>query len=65
MAPVKAAQIAANRPPPGRSKLGTCGVPWPEHLMIVGRWTDVLSAGQQGEILLGGPTLMSGYLNAS
>ena len=60
----EAAQIAANLPPPGRSKLGTCGVPWADTVMIVGEDGHPLPPGEQGEILVGGPTLISGYLNA-
>ena len=60
----EAAQIAANLPWPGHSKLGTCGVPWPDTLMIVGDDGQPLPAGERGEILVGGPTLISGYLNA-
>ena len=60
----EAAQIAVNRPPPGPSKVGTCGIPWPDTLMIVGEDGLPVRQGEQGEILLGGPTLMSGYLNA-
>ena len=60
----EAAQIAVNLPPPGRSKLGTCGIPWPGTLMIVGEDGSAVGPDEQGEILLGGPTLISGYLNA-
>jgi len=58
------AQIAANLPSPGRSKLGTCGTPWPGTLMIVGEDGRPVPQGEQGEILIGGPTLIPGYLNA-
>jgi oxalate---CoA ligase len=60
----EAAQIAANLPPPGRSKLGTCGIPWPGIVRIVGDDGRQLPPGEQGEVLVGGPTLISGYLNA-
>ena len=60
----EAAQIAANLPPPGRSKLGTCGTPWPGVVRIVGEDGHQLPPGEQGEVLVGGPTLISGYLNA-
>ncbi len=60
----EAAQIAANLPPPGRSKVGTCGIPWPDTVRIVDEDGRPLPAGQQGEILVGGPTLTSGYVNA-
>ena len=62
MDPAKAAQIAANLP--GRSKPGTCGVPWPRTVMIVGEDGGSVRPGEHGEILIGGPTLISGYLNA-
>jgi oxalate---CoA ligase len=58
------AQLAANAPPPGRSKPGTCGIPWPETIIIVGPDGRRLPAGAQGEILVQGPTVMAGYLNA-
>jgi oxalate---CoA ligase len=60
----EAAQIAANLPQPGRSKLGTCGVPWPGTVIIAGEDGEPLPPGKLGEILVGGPTLISGYLNA-
>jgi acyl-CoA synthetase (AMP-forming)/AMP-acid ligase II/thioesterase domain-containing protein/acyl carrier protein len=60
----EAAQIAANLPQPGRSKFGTCGIPWPGTVIIAGEDGEPLPANQQGEILVGGPTLISGYLNA-
>jgi acyl-CoA synthetase (AMP-forming)/AMP-acid ligase II len=60
----EAAQISANLPPPGPSKPGTCGIPWPDTVIIVGEDGGRLPPGQHGEILVGGPTLMSGYLDA-
>jgi acyl-CoA synthetase (AMP-forming)/AMP-acid ligase II len=60
----EAAQIAANLLPPGRSKLGTCGIPWPDTVRIVGEDGLELPAGEEGEVLVSGPTLMAGYLNA-
>ena len=60
----EAAQTAANVPAPGRTKLGTCGIPWPGTMRIVNDDGRELPAGEQGEILLGGPTLTSGYLNS-
>ena len=60
----EAAQIATNLPPPGPSKLGTCGIPWPETVIIVGENGQRLPPGELGEVLARGPTVMSGYLNA-
>jgi oxalate---CoA ligase len=58
-------QICANQLPPGRSKLGTCGSPWPNTIKIVDDKGEEVPAGERGEILVGGPTVVSGYLNAS
>jgi oxalate---CoA ligase len=58
------AQISANMPPPRPRKPGTCGIPWPDSVKIVGEDGRQLSAGEQGEILVSGPTVMSGYLNS-
>jgi acyl-CoA synthetase (AMP-forming)/AMP-acid ligase II/acyl carrier protein len=57
-------QICANQLPPGRSKSGTCGVPAPDTIAIVADDGRRLPHGQQGEILVGGPTVVSGYLGA-
>ena len=57
-------QICSNSLPPGPSKLGTVGVPWPDTICIVGNDGGRLAAGECGEILVGGPTVVSGYLNA-
>jgi oxalate---CoA ligase len=59
----EAAQIAANLPFPGQSKPGTCGKPWPGTLVIVGDDALPVPPGEHGEILVGGPTLTSGYLD--
>jgi oxalate---CoA ligase len=60
----EAAQISANLPPPKLYRAGTCGVPPEGTVKIVGDDGQELSAGQQGEILVGGPTVTSGYLHA-
>lgn len=60
----EAAQIAANQPPPGPNKPGTCGQPWPDTVAIVGEDGHPLPVGERGEILVRGPTVMSGYLDA-
>ena len=57
-------QICANQLPPGRSKPGTCGSPWPNTINIVDDNGEEVPDGERGEILIGGPTVVSGYLNA-
>ncbi len=60
----EAAQISANLPPPGPFKPGTCGIPAKGAVKIVDESGREVSPGEHGEILLGGPTLTSGYLDA-
>ncbi|MGY8662068.1 AMP-binding protein [Bradyrhizobium sp. UFLA05-109] len=60
----EAAQIAANLPPPGPNRPGTCGQPWPDTVAIVGDDGHPLPLGARGEILVRGPTVISGYLDA-
>ena len=60
----EAAQIAANLPPPGPNRPGTCGQPWPDTLAIVAEDGHLLTAGERGEIWIRGPTVISGYLDA-
>jgi oxalate---CoA ligase len=57
-------QICSNQLPPGRSKVGTCGIPWPDTIVIAAEDGTPLKPGQQGEILVGGPTVIASYLNA-
>ncbi|MEZ0169146.1 AMP-binding protein [Microvirga sp. TS319] len=59
----EAAQIAADLPPPGPSKPGTCGVPWPGTVAIVDEAGLPLPHGKQGEVWVRGPTLIAGYLD--
>jgi oxalate---CoA ligase len=61
----EAAQISANLPPPGPFKPGTCGIPAKGTVKIVAESGREVSAGEHGEILLGGPTVTSGYLEAA
>jgi acyl-CoA synthetase (AMP-forming)/AMP-acid ligase II/thioesterase domain-containing protein len=56
--------ISTNRPPPSPSKPRTCGIPWPDTVIIIGEDGRRLVPGALGEILVGGPTVTSGYLNA-
>ena len=60
----EAAQIAANLPPPGPSRPGTVGVPWPDTVVVVDEDGSPVPTGTQGEVLVSGPTLIAGYLNA-
>jgi oxalate---CoA ligase len=60
----EAAQISANLPPPGPFKPGTCGIPAKDTVKIVAESGREVSTGEHGEILLGGPTVTSGYLEA-
>src|SRR5262245_35986752 len=58
------AQVSSNLPPPGAYKPGTCGIPSPDIVMIVGEDGRRLPPGEQGDILVGGPTVTSGYIDA-
>jgi acyl-CoA synthetase (AMP-forming)/AMP-acid ligase II len=60
----EAAQISANLLSPGAAKPGTCGIPPKGVVKIVAENGQELPAGEHGEILLGGPTVISGYLDA-
>jgi acyl-CoA synthetase (AMP-forming)/AMP-acid ligase II/thioesterase domain-containing protein len=60
----EASLMAANLPSPAVSKPGTVGVPWPDSLIIVGDNEDRLLPGEQGQILVRGPTVISSYLDA-
>jgi acyl-CoA synthetase (AMP-forming)/AMP-acid ligase II/acyl carrier protein len=58
------AQIASNMPPPGPCKPGTCGIPWPDTIKIIGPDGRQVPVGEHGEILVSRRDVMSGYLNA-
>ena len=60
----EAAQISANLPPPAPNRPGTCGIPGKGTVKIVAENGREVSPGEHGEILLGGPTVTSGYLDA-
>jgi acyl-CoA synthetase (AMP-forming)/AMP-acid ligase II len=60
----EAAQISANLPDPGSARLGTCGIP-PQGILMIARHDGSQAApGERGEVLVRGPTVMSGYLDA-
>jgi oxalate---CoA ligase len=56
------AQISANLPPPGAAKLGTCGIPPRDTVIIVQEDGSQAAPSQRGEVWVRGPTVMSGYL---
>jgi long-subunit acyl-CoA synthetase (AMP-forming) len=56
------AQISANLPPPGPAKLGTCGIPPRDTVIIVQEDGSQTAPGQRGEVWVRGPTVTSGYL---
>ncbi len=60
----EAGHMSANLPPPGKCRAGTCGMPLPGEMMIAqdGR---ALPPCELGELLVRGPTVISGYLDNS
>src|SRR5262249_24663104 len=58
------AQIASNRPVPGGTKFGTCGIPWPGIIKIADEDGHPVPDGDRGEVFVRGPSVMTGYLNA-
>ena len=60
----EAASICSNLPPPGPSKPNTCGIPTRGTVKIVTQNGHEAAAGERGEILVAGPTVITGYLDA-
>jgi len=58
----EAGHMSANLLPPGKSRAGTCGMPLPGEMMIA-QDGHALPPGQAGELLVRGPTVISGYLD--
>ncbi len=56
--------ISTNRPLAGSSRSKTCGIPWPDTVRIIGDDGRPVGTGEYGEILVGGATVIAGYLNA-
>jgi oxalate---CoA ligase len=57
-------QICSNQLRPGTAKAGTVGIPAPGTVIVTEDDGSALPAGQLGEIRIGGPTVVAGYLNA-
>src|SRR5262249_36688471 len=57
----EAGHMAANLPPPGQCRAGTCGMPLPGEMMIAGDGR-ALPPAQLGELVRRRPTVVSGYL---
>jgi acyl-CoA synthetase (AMP-forming)/AMP-acid ligase II len=58
----EAGQISANLSHPGAAKLGTCGIPPKNTVIIVQEDGGQAAPRQKGEVWMRGPTRMSGYL---
>ena len=57
-------QICSNRLKPNTFKLGTVGIPLPGVVIVTADDGSPLPAGERGEVWIGGPTVIAGYLNA-
>jgi len=55
--------IAANPAPPAKRKFGTAGLVTPNEVVIRGGSGEILPRGEVGEIFVGGPSVMPGYLD--
>lgn len=60
----EAGQIAGNLPRAGMAKSGTCGILQPDIAAIVGEDGKRLPPREEGELVVRGPTVMSGYIDA-
>lgn len=61
----EAGVMAANPAPPGRGKPGTVGLPAPGELRIVDDQGAPVANGDVGEILVGGASVMPGYVGGA
>jgi long-chain acyl-CoA synthetase len=59
----EAGNVFSNPVPPGKSKIGSPGLPWGFEIKIVDRMGGELPAGATGDILFRGDAMMQGYLN--
>ena len=60
----EAAGISSNLFPPAAFKRGTCGIPDNSIVKIVAEDGSEVAPGDRGEVLVRGPTVISGYLDA-
>ena len=58
-----ASQVTINDPPPGTRVPGSVGTPRGVSLRLVDEQGAAVSQGQQGEVLVQGPSVMQGYLD--
>jgi oxalate---CoA ligase len=60
----EAGAVAANPAPPGRNKPGTVGLPLPGELLVVDENCEPVQTGAVGQIMVGGPGVMPGYVKS-